>query len=33
MYLVASPHCGARPTILLRKSFREEGKVKSTTLA
>jgi transposase len=33
MYLASIPNRGAKPTILLRESFREEGKVKSKTLA
>ncbi|MCC7385824.1 MAG: IS1634 family transposase [Deltaproteobacteria bacterium] len=33
MYVTAVPNRGAKPTILLRESYREEGKVKSRTLA
>jgi transposase len=33
MYLASIPNRGAKPTILLRESFREGGKVKSRTLA
>ncbi|MCC7380706.1 MAG: IS1634 family transposase [Deltaproteobacteria bacterium] len=33
MYVTAVPNRGAKPTILRRESYREEGKVKSRTLA
>ena len=33
MYVTAVPNRGAKPTILLRESFRDEGKVRNRTLA
>lgn len=33
MYVTAIPNRGSRPTILLRESYREDGKVKNRTLA
>ncbi len=33
MYITAVPNRGSNPTILLRESFREDGKVKNKTLA
>jgi transposase len=33
MYVAEGPNRGAKPTVLLRESYREDGKVKSRTLA
>jgi len=33
MYVTEVPNRGAKPTVLLRESYREQGKVKSRTLA
>ena len=33
MYVTEVPNRGSKPTVLLRESYREQGKVKSRTLA
>ncbi|MEJ5341420.1 MAG: IS1634 family transposase, partial [Thermogutta sp.] len=33
MYITTVPNHGSRPTVLLRESYREDGKVKNRTLA